>query len=124
MKVVTLQQAETVHFSVEGFTSHRFLTASDSLGFTICKTVIPKGLCQVWHYTNHLEACYCVSGKAIVENIATGEVFTISPDVVYALDAHDRHKFTAITDVVLISVFNPPLVGTETHKEDGSYGIS
>jgi L-ectoine synthase len=40
------------------------------------------------------------------------------------LDKNDEHSFQAVNDVMLISVFNPPVTGTEVHNEDGSYEIA
>jgi L-ectoine synthase len=126
MKVVRLSQIVGTEKQVEcpkgGFTSLRYLLESDNLGFALCKTIIPKGDKQFWHYKNHLEACFCVSGVGELENQVTGETFTITPDTMYALDKNDPHYFTAISDeVVLISVFNPPITGREVHQADGSY---
>ena len=103
------------------FISHRILLKQDNIGYTMTKTVIPIGERQFWHYKNHLESCYCVSGKAHLTNTRTGEVHLIEPDVTYALDNHDPHYFQALEETVLICVFNPPLTGVEVHQEDGSY---
>jgi L-ectoine synthase len=49
----------------------------------------------------------------------------ISPDIMYVLNNHDPHIFRATSEeVVLISVFNPPITGNEVHDEDGSYNIN
>jgi L-ectoine synthase len=104
-----------------GFVSTRFLLESDGMGFTLTHTFIPKGMPQTWHYKNHLEACYCVSGEGRLGNLETGETVSILPSTMYALDKHDRHLFMALEDTVLICVFNPPLKGREVHGEDGSY---
>jgi len=104
-----------------GFTSFRLLLERDGMGFSVHKTVIPAGEPQHWHYTRHVEACYCVSGYGQLTNLATGEQFTILPDTLYALDRHDDHTFEAFEDTVLISIFNPPVKGGEVHGEDGSY---
>jgi L-ectoine synthase len=48
-------------------------------------------------------------------------VYGIVPDTCYILDQHDDHLFEALEDTVLISVFNPPIIGGEVHREDGSY---
>jgi len=106
-----------------GFVSERFLLAADGMGFSVHRTFIPRGSPQVWHYKNHLEACYCVSGRARLTNLDTGEWWLILPDTLYALDRHDRHEFFAFQDTVLISIFNPPVVGDEVHGEDGSYEL-
>jgi L-ectoine synthase len=103
--------------------SLRIILDKDSMGFSVHKTIIPAGQVGIWHYKNHLEACYCIQGEAVLTNLETNEVFRISPDTLYALDKHDKHKFESITDVVLISIFNPPVKGGEIHKEDGSYEI-
>lgn len=41
----------------------------------------------------------------------------------YTLDQHDRHELHANTDMRIVCVFTPALVGRETHDEDGSYPI-
>jgi L-ectoine synthase len=106
-----------------GCRSLRLIIKDDNMGFGVHKTIIPKGGPHHWHYMNHLEACYCISGYAILTNLETGEEFKIYPGVIYLLDAHDDHTFTALEETVLLSVFNPPLNGTEVHDENGVYKI-
>lgn len=106
-----------------GFTSNRILLESDGMGYALTKTIINPGQRHFWHYKNHLESCYCVSGKGILTNATTNESFDICADVTYALDNHDPHYFEAIEPVTLICVFNPPLKGKEVHQEDGSYSV-
>lgn len=101
--------------------SLRLILASDNMGFSVHKTLIPKGEKGHWHYKNHLESCYCIQGIGVLINLSTHERFVIEPDTIYSLDQNDDHTFEALTDVVLISIFNPPCKGTEIHKEDGSY---
>jgi quercetin dioxygenase-like cupin family protein len=102
--------------------SNRILLDKDGLGFSMTKTVIEPSAGKVFqHYKNHLEACYCVSGKATLTNATTNEIFTIEPDVTYVLDKNDPHYFEAHETTVLICTFNPPLVGNEVHDEFGSY---
>lgn len=125
MKIIHIEnlaaQGRKVDCPKGGFTSHRALLASDGMGFSLHKTVIPKGPPQHWHYKHHLEACYCIAGKGVLTNLETGQTHLIKPDVVYVLDHHDDHTFEALEDTVLISVFNPPVTGNEVHREDGSY---
>jgi ParB-like chromosome segregation protein Spo0J len=105
--------------------SNRILVKNDNMGFGLTKTVITPDAGRVYQqYKNHLESCYCVSGKAVLTNAITGDVFTIEPDCTYVLDNNDAHYFEAIEETVLICVFNPPLQGNETHDKDGSYPIS
>lgn len=119
MKIKRANQIDPVEFT--GGLSTRMLTASDNMGFSVCKTVIPKGGPHHWHYKNHLEACYCIKGEGIITDLSTGNKHLILPDVMYVLDKNDDHTFEAIKDTVLISVFNPPLTGTETHDKYGNY---
>lgn len=125
MKVVRLSEIEGTASEVRcpngGFISYRVLLEKDGMGFSLHKTVIPKGPVQHWHYLNHVEACYCIAGRGVLTNLATGEHFTIEPDVTYVLDDHDDHTFEALEDVVLICTFNPPVTGREVHDANGSY---
>ncbi len=125
MIVRTLKDVEhsgkVVRCPVGGFTSNRYLLQEDNMGFTMTKTVIPVNGVQTWHYKNHLEACFCISGAGILTNVDTGESFDIKEDTMYALDKNDKHSFQAKEKTVLICVFNPALVGDEVHKKDGSY---
>ena len=66
----------------------------------------------------------CISCCGYFEDLTTGEKSDIFAGVTYLVDNYQPHLFTALTDVVLISVFNPPLTGMETHDEDGSYDIN
>lgn len=125
MKVIRVEDLEgtdrEVRFPVEGFASLRFLLADDKMGFTVCETRIPKGTSHYWYYKRHLEACYCVKGKAIVKDLRSSKEWQIEPGTCYVLDDHDPHEFIALEDVILVSVFNPPLKGSEIHDEEGSY---
>jgi len=124
MKVIRLANLKDTAREVKdprgGFTSERALLESDGMGFAMTRTTIyPIGI-QKWHYKKHLEACYCVSGHGTLHD-ENGQEWSISPGTLYALDKHDKHTFTAHTEVVLICVFNPALIGPELHNEDGSY---
>jgi L-ectoine synthase len=125
MKIRTIKEIEYTERDVtfkEG-RSLRLILESDNMGFSFHKTIIPKGQKGLWHYKNHLESCFCVKGKAILTNLDNGESFLIVPDTIYILDKNDRHTFESLEDVILLSVFNPPVKGTETHLSDGSYSI-
>jgi quercetin dioxygenase-like cupin family protein len=127
MKIVTMEEIKGTDREVKcpngGFTSNRILLKSDGMGFGMTKTVIPPNGKQHWHYKNHLESCYCVSGYGVLTDIKTGETHEILPGTTYILDKNDDHYFEAIEEVVLICAFNPPLTGDEVHQEDGSYSI-
>jgi quercetin dioxygenase-like cupin family protein len=124
VKIKELPQERIVHCPNGGFISHRILLKSDNMGYSMTKTVIPVNGVQHWHYKNHLESCYCVSGRATLTNLVTGETHLIEPETTYVLDKHDDHTFEAHEETVLVCVFNPPIVGREVHQEDGSYASS
>ena len=126
MKTVSIKSLEgterDVHCPRGGFRSLRALLECDGMGFSVHKTLVPSGMGpQHWHYKHHLEACYCIQGRGILTNLETGDRYEVTPDVVYVLDKHDDHTFEALEDVVLISIFNPPVTGNEVHQADGSY---
>lgn len=106
-------------------TSHRLLTASDDLSFGVCHTVVRAGSQSLLQYTRHAEACYCISGSGEVEAM-DGTVHRIAPGVLYVLDNHDKHYLRADSenDMVLVSIFSPPLEGTERHNLSNADGSS
>jgi L-ectoine synthase len=106
--------------SAENWTSRRLLLESDGMGFSMHDTLIRKHTSTRMWYRHHLEAVYCIEGHGRITH-EDGRSFPIEPGTLYALDAHDKHVLDAETDLRLICVFNPPLVGTETHGPDGAY---
>ena len=123
IKTAKLNKSRVVRCPKNGFISRRILLEKDGMGYSLTKTVIPVGKKQFWHYKNHLESCYCISGKGKLTNKVTGESFIIIPDTTYVLDKNDPHYFEAITEVTLLCIFNPPLTGSEVHQKDGSYKL-
>jgi len=103
------------------WTSIRMLLADDGMGFSFHITIIEAGSEHTFHYKNHFESVYCISGAGTIEDIATGEVHEIRPGVMYALDKHDKHTLRAKEELVLACCFNPPVTGKEVHQADGSY---
>ncbi|WP_068086105.1 ectoine synthase [Polycladidibacter stylochi] len=126
MFVRSLADVEKTDFFVEwgNGTSHRLLTEQDQMGFTVCHTVVRANTVSELHYRNHLEACYCIDGEGEVEDME-GKIYPIKKGDIYVLDKHDRHFLRGgkNEDLILVSVFNPPLTGKERHNlnnPDGS----
>lgn len=107
----------------EGWNSVRLLLKGDGMGFSFHITTIYAGAELEIHYKNHFESVYCMSGEGSIEDIATGQVHSISPGVMYALDKHDRHILRGKTEMVMACVFNPPVSGAEVHDDSGAYPI-
>ena len=105
------------------WSSRRLLLADDGLGFSLHDTVIHAGTTTEMHYQNHVEAVYCIAGRGRVTVVDTGEVFEVQAGTVYALDGNEQHLLTADTEMRMVCVFNPPLVGREVHDENGVYPL-
>ena len=104
--------------------SVRLLLADDGMGFSFHITTIQAGSEHTFHYKNHFESVYCISGEGEIEDLATGEVHQITPGVMYALNLHDKHTLRARKELVLACCFNPPVTGTEVYRADGSYAAA
>jgi L-ectoine synthase len=105
------------------WSSVRMLLASDGMGFSFHITFLEPGSEHEFHYKNHLESVYCMSGTGSITDHATGQTHAIRPGVMYALDQHDRHTLRAEEELVMACVFNPPVTGNEVHRADGSYAL-
>lgn len=105
-----------------GWQSRRLIVRADGMGCSLSDTIVAAGSEQRLHYKHHLETNYCIGGEGEVEDLATGQVFSIRPGTVYALDKNDAHVVRATKgELRLVCVFYPALTGTETHQADGSY---
>lgn len=101
--------------------SQRLLLADDGMGFSFHITTIEANSSIQLHYTNHLESVYCIHGTGTIKDLQTQAIHSITPGTLYALNDHDNHCLTAITELHLACVFNPPCTGKEVHDETGAY---
>jgi L-ectoine synthase len=106
----------------KNWSSTRLLLHNDDMGFSFHETVLhPDTETKIW-YKNHLEAVYCIEGVGEIEE-DSGRKHNISPGTIYALNKHDRHMLRAFSKMRMICVFNPALVGPETHDQEGVYPL-
>lgn len=106
----------------KNWSSTRLLLKDDDMGFSFHETILhPNTETKIW-YKNHLEAVYCIEGVGEVEE-ADGLKHSICPGIIYALDKHDKHILRAFSKMRMICVFNPALVGPETHDPEGVYPL-
>ena len=106
----------------ENWSSTRLLLKDDKMGFSFHETILyPDTETKIW-YKNHLEAVYCIEGSGEIEE-ENGTKHKIFPGIIYALDKHDKHVLRAFTQMRMICVFNPALVGQEIHDENGVYPL-
>ena len=68
-----------------------------------------------------LEANFIVSGSGELEEVATGRRWPLEAGTMYVVGPKDRHVVRSSKELRIVSVFNPPIVGDETHDADGSY---
>lgn len=116
---------ERAHGVVSGqtWTSRRLLLAGDGCGFSLHDTILGAGTETEMHYKNHVEAVYCVRGRGRIRDLETGQVHEIEDGTMYCLNGHERHVLIADEELRMVCVFNPPVVGPETHGPDGAYPL-
>ncbi|MBV8753089.1 MAG: ectoine synthase [Hyphomicrobiales bacterium] len=103
--------------------SRRLLLARDGMGFSLTDTLVRAGSESFLEYRHHLEACYCIEGEGEVEDM-NGNRHAITRGTMYALDKHEPHYLRAFTDLRLICIFLPPLLGPERHDLGGKHSSS
>lgn len=125
MIVKHLNEIVNTHDDVDTDTwnSRRLLLKKDGMGFSLHDTIIKEGTETMIWYQNHVEAVYCVEGEGEIQLAETGETFSISPGMMYALDGHEKHFLRATKTMRMVCVFNPPLTGREVHDKDGVYPL-
>ena len=122
---VNEQRVTDRHVKGPGWSSTRLIVKADNVGYSVHDTYVDEGAELHLHYTNHIETNYCVSGSGEVVDVATGKIYPLGAGSVYALNKHDQHIVRAGKGGLhLVCVFNPALVGDETHSADGSYPVS
>jgi len=125
MIVRSLQEAEKTDRLIksDGWDSTRLLLKNDNMGFSFHITTIYAGTEHNFHYQNHLESVYCISGEGSVTAVADGIEHEIKPGTIYILDQNDKHILRAKSEMKMACVFNPPLHGKEVHNADGAYTL-
>jgi quercetin dioxygenase-like cupin family protein len=102
----------------------RMLTKDDGLGFGFSDVHFAAGAEAILWYKHHWEANHIISGTGEVTDLGTGQTWKLGPSMGYNVGPKDRHRLRAHTDIHLLSVFCPPLVGNEQHGEDGALAAS
>ncbi|TWT94675.1 ectoine synthase [Stieleria varia] len=109
--------------NAETWVSRRLLLKADGMGFSLHDTILYAGTTTKMEYQNHLEAVYCIEGKGRLKDLSNDQEFAIEPGTMYALSGNEHHILIAEEQLRMICVFNPPIVGPETHDENGVYPL-
>ena len=97
----------------------RMLTKADAVGFGLSDVRLAAGAETTLWNKHHWQANHIISGLGEVTDIATGETWELGPGTAYNAGPKDRHRLCARTDIHLVSVLSPPLLGDEQRDEDG-----
>jgi L-ectoine synthase len=98
----------------DGWKSRRMVVASDGLPYSVHETTVEAGAYLRFTYRHHTETVYCITGQGMVEDAASRVQYAIEPGSLYSVGIGDEHIVTARTELKLLCIFTPPLVGTET----------
>jgi L-ectoine synthase len=102
----------------------RMLTKADGLGFGFSDVRLAAGAEAVLWYKHHWEANHIVSGIGEVTDLVRGQSWKLEPSMAYNVGPKDRHRLHAHSDMHIVSIFCPPLVGDEQHDKDGALAPS
>ncbi len=103
-------------------TAVRVLLKKDGLGFSLSEARCGAGNKSRLWYKNHWEANYVRAGKGSLLNRTTGQTWDLYPGVMYCVGPNDQHSVINTNDPLrIVSVFNPPITGLESHDEEGAY---
>lgn len=97
--------------------SRRLLVRKDGMGFALCITTGNPDTDSRMQYRNNHESCYYLSGTGEYEwetgkyPIETG----LEQATVFIMNQHDTHHMRVKNESVCISIFVPPIEGTERH---------
>jgi L-ectoine synthase len=96
-----------------GWKSRRIILAGDGLEYSVHETTLEPGQRLRFQYRNHRETVYCVDGEGTVEDMSDGRVIPLQPGVLYSAGIGDDHVVTTTSEMKLICIFTPALVGSE-----------
>ena len=116
------ENGQVVPISHGKSTAVRVLMKNDGLGFSLSEARCnPGNKSKLW-YKHHWEANYIRKGKGELTNTISGETWPLYPGVLYCVGPTDQHTVSNSDDPLrIISIFNPPITGIESHDDDGAY---
>ena len=101
--------------------ARRLLTKADGCGFSLADARFSAGFSIDLHYKNHVEGNLIIKGVIEVTDLTKGISWDLEDGGLYVVGPKDRHRLTAKTDVHLVSIFSPAVMGNERHDADGAF---
>lgn len=99
--------------SGQGWKSRRLILEKDGIDYSVHETTLEAGQRLQFRYGSHRETVYCVSGSGTIEDVAAGRVVNLEPGVLYSAGIGDDHVVTTSSEMKLVCIFTPPLLGAE-----------
>lgn len=96
------------------YRTRRLLLAGDPSPVSLTDITLEPGIRDTYGYPDRTEIAYCISGSAVVTDLATGVDRAVHPGVVWVAPPGSRFIFEASEPTRLICVLDPPLDGHET----------
>ena len=97
--------------------SRRLLIRGDKMGFALCITQGNSHTDSLIQYRNHFESCYYISGSGEYEWVDGKHPIQTEQGqaTVFIMDKHDTHHMRIREESICLSIFTPPIEGTERH---------
>jgi quercetin dioxygenase-like cupin family protein len=98
----------------------RVITKADDVGFSLSDVYSVPGVDSTLWYRHHWEANHVLEGSCEVTDLASGQSWELEPGMAYFVGPKDCHRLRSNSDMRLLSIFCPPLEGSEVQDADGS----
>ena len=110
------KQLSTGHSGV-----HRPLLAGDGIGLSLSDLTTQAGASIDLWYRHHVEANYLVEGSAQILDKASGQSHALVPGDMFVIGPRDKHRVSNTHGARWLSIFNPPITGSEHYDNLGGY---
>lgn len=101
--------------------SRRLLVKADGFGFALCQTLGNANTDSPLQYRHHFESCYYVSGSG--EYVWESGSHPIDTNgaraTAFIMNRNDAHRMVVHDPSICLSIFSPPIEGTEAHDFSG-----
>ena len=89
------------------------MLAGEGPEYSVHETTLDAGISLRFEYEHHRETVYCVQGEGQVRDLASGRVAELTPGGLYSAGVGEPHEISTRTEMLLVCIFTPPLIGRE-----------